>query len=68
MWRTGSVASQHVGSSQNRDRTRVSCIGRQILYHAATKETPEISILKHEELFVVVVVNSYIVVKCMVIS
>lgn len=37
--------------------------GRQILYHAAAaKEAPEISILKHK-LFVVVVVNSYIVVK-----
>ena len=27
------VAPQHVGSSQIRDRTHVSCIGRQILYH-----------------------------------
>ena len=29
----GSVARQHVGSSQIRDQTRVSCIGRQILDH-----------------------------------
>ena len=26
------VALRHVGSSQIRDQTRVSCIGRQILY------------------------------------
>ena len=26
------------GSSQLRDRTQVSCIGRQILYHLATRE------------------------------
>ena len=30
------------GSSQPRDRTCVSCIGRQILYHSATSETPKI--------------------------
>ena len=29
----GLVALQHVGSSQIRDRTRFSCIGRQILHH-----------------------------------
>ena len=29
----GLVASQHVGSSQIRDQTHVSCIGRWILYH-----------------------------------
>ena len=29
----GLVASWHVGSSQIRDQTHVSCIGRQILYH-----------------------------------
>ena len=28
----GLVAPQHVGSSQIRDRTWVSCIGRKILY------------------------------------
>ena len=36
---TGLVALRHVGSSWNRDRTRVSCIGRRILYHWATRET-----------------------------
>ena len=33
LWRTGLVAPWQVGSSWIRDRTRVSCIGRQILYH-----------------------------------
>ena len=28
------------GSSQPRDQTRISCIGRQILYHWATWEAP----------------------------
>ena len=32
LWRMGLVAPR-VGSSQTRDRTCVSCIGRQILYH-----------------------------------
>ena len=36
----GLDAPQHVGSSQNRDRTLVSCIGRQVLYHCATREAP----------------------------
>ena len=35
-----SVALQHVGSSQTRDRTRVPCIGRQTLNHCATREVP----------------------------
>ena len=34
----GLVASQHVGSSRTRDRTRVPCIGRQILNHRTTRE------------------------------
>ena len=38
LWLTGLVALQHVGSSQTRARTRVSCIGRQILNHCATRE------------------------------
>ena len=38
LWLTGPVALQHVGSSQTRARTRVPCIGRQILNHWATKE------------------------------
>ena len=39
MWLTGPVALRHVGSPQTRDRTRVPCIGRQILNHCATRET-----------------------------
>ena len=35
-----SVTWQHVGSSQTRDRTCVSCIGRQILKHWTTREVP----------------------------
>ena len=39
---TGSVALQHVASSQARDWTFVSCIGRQILNHWTTRE-PQLS-------------------------
>ena len=35
---------RHVGSSGTRDQIRVSCIGRQILYHWATREAPSINI------------------------
>ena len=38
---TDPVAPRHVGSSQTRARTRVSCIGRQILNHCATREAQE---------------------------
>ena len=38
LWLTGPVAPRHVGSSQTRARTRVPCIGRQILNHCATRE------------------------------
>ena len=37
---TGLVAPRHVGSSQTRARTRVLCLGRRILNHCATRETP----------------------------
>ena len=37
----GPVAPRHVGSSQTRARTRVPCIGRQILNHCATREARE---------------------------
>ena len=36
----GPVAPRHVGSSRTRARTRVPCIGRQILDHCATREAP----------------------------
>ena len=32
MWHTGLVALQHVGSTRTRNRTRVSCVGRWILF------------------------------------
>ena len=38
LWHTGLVAPQHVGSSQTRARTYVSCIGRRILNHCVTRE------------------------------
>ena len=38
LWLTGLVTPRHVGSSQTRARTRVPCIGRQILNHCATWE------------------------------
>ena len=38
LWWTGLVAPRHVGSSRNRDRSCVPCIGRQIPYHQATRE------------------------------
>ena len=45
LWRTDLVALRHVGSSQTRDRTRVPCIGRQILNHCITREVPELWLL-----------------------
>ena len=45
LWRTGLVAPQHVGSSRTRVRTRVPCIGRQILNHCATREALSSSLL-----------------------
>ena len=38
----GLVAPRNVGSSQIRARTRVPCIGRQILNHCATREAPSV--------------------------
>ena len=38
LWLTGLVAPRQVGSSQTRARTRVPCIGRQILNHCTTRE------------------------------
>jgi len=38
LWCMGSVAPWLVGSSQIRDQTHVSCTGRRILYHGATRE------------------------------
>ena len=38
VWLMGLAVSWHVESSQIRDWTCVSCIGRQVLYHWATSE------------------------------
>ena len=46
LWLTGLVAPRHAGSSQTRARTRVPCIGRQILNHCATRETPSFIVFK----------------------
>ena len=48
LWLMGLVAPQHVGSSQTRARTRVPCIGRQILNHCATREAHSIKFLKNK--------------------
>ena len=40
--RAGLVAMRHVGSSQSRDQTCVPCIGRWILNHWTTRETPSL--------------------------
>ena len=44
MWRTGSAASPHVGSSWTRARTHVPCIGRRTPNHCATREAPVVAI------------------------
>ena len=41
LWRTDLEAPWHAGSSWIRDQTHVSCIGRWILYHWATREAPQ---------------------------
>ena len=40
LWHTGLVARTHVGSSWTRDQICVPCIGRQILNHQTTRESP----------------------------
>ena len=50
-WNRSSVVGVHglslwyVGSSQIRDWTRVSCIGRQIIYHWASREAQEVCLI-----------------------
>ena len=45
-WHMGLVAPWHVESSRTRARTRVPCIGGQILNHCATREVRHFSVLK----------------------
>ena len=40
LWCWSLIAPRHAGCSLSRDRTRVSCIGRQILIHCATGYVP----------------------------
>ena len=47
LWCMGLVAPRHVGSSQTGYRTCVSCIGRQVRYHWATKGSPSACFLNH---------------------
>ena len=46
LWGTGLVALQLVGASRPRDQTCVSCIGKWVLYHWATREAPWVSRVK----------------------
>ena len=41
LWRAGTVALRHIGSSWTRDRTHVPCIDRWILNHWTAKNVPE---------------------------
>ena len=41
------VAPQHVGSSRIEDRTHVSCVGRWVPHHWATREAQEMNISRH---------------------
>ena len=41
LWCMGLVAPRHMGSSWSTDGTNVSCIGRWILYHWATREAQD---------------------------
>ena len=43
LWNMGSIALYHVGSPQTGDGTRVSCIGRPILIHWASREAPRLN-------------------------
>ena len=43
VWCTDLVPPWHVGSSQIRDQSHVSCIGKWIIYHWATREAPQFS-------------------------
>ena len=45
LWVMGLVASQHVKSSQTRDKTHVPRIGRRILNHWITREAPGVHFL-----------------------
>lgn len=43
---TGLVTLQHLGSSQIREQTHVSCMGRRVLTHYAAREVPFVFLRK----------------------
>ena len=45
LWLTGIVAPWHAGSSRIRNKTQISCTGRQILYHWAPREAPTLFLM-----------------------
>ena len=40
LWNPVLVAPRHVESSRTRNRTCVPCVGRQVLFHCASREVP----------------------------
>ena len=59
-WWMALVAPLHVGSSSIRERTCVSCIGRWILYHWATREAQRCVLLL---LFLILIVYLFLFIK-----
>ena len=58
LWPTGPAAPWHVGSSQTRARTRVSCISRQILNHCATREAQQWILVTGFEVYIQLILCS----------
>ena len=51
LWHVGLVVPWHVVSSWIRDQTHVSCIGRRMLYHQATREA-------QDKLFLIILIRA----------
>ena len=60
LWLTGLVAPRHVGSSQTRARTRVSCISRQTLNHCATREALSFVFDRHFSLLQAMLLRTFL--------
>ena len=58
LWLMGLVAPRHVGSSQTRAQTHVSCIGRQILNRCATREALNIILYVHDFSYLIAVLSN----------
>ena len=66
LWLTGLVAPRHVGSSQTRARTRVPCIGRQILNHCATREALQYILYMNSFLLITLhILSQYVTCVCL---